>query len=125
MATLPSHTPYTDMRDLRWTPAEKAIARKAFDLALRRELDAVIRDAKDRAAKIEQPSQLWDLEHYLTQRRKDIDRLFDFRYSVLPVVFGNLIRDGRLTEQDLHGLGEDKLALIRWQATLPSTGIGG
>jgi hypothetical protein len=81
MATLPSHAPYTDMRNLKWSPAEKALARKAFDLALHRELDAVIRETKDRAAKIMQPSQLWDLEHYLTQRRKQIDRQFDFRYS--------------------------------------------
>ena len=125
MATLPRHDPYTDMRNLKWSPAEKAIARKAFDLALRRELDAVIREAKDRASRIEQPSQLWDLEHFLTQRRKHIDRQFDFRYSVLPMVFGNLIRQGRLSEQDLHGLAQDKLTLIRWQATLPSTGFGG
>jgi hypothetical protein len=88
MASLARHdNPYTDMRDLKWTPAEKAIARKAFDLALSWEVDAVIREAKDRAASIKQPSELWDLEHYLTQRRKDIDRLFDFRYNVLPAVF--------------------------------------
>jgi len=119
MATLPSHdNPYTDMRNLKWSPAEKAIARKAFDLALHRELDAVIREAKDRAAKIMQPSQLWDLEHYLTQRRKHIDRQFDFRYSVLPLVFGNLIREGRLSEKELHGLAEDKLRFLRWHASL-------
>ncbi len=114
----PTQAPYTDMRDLKWSPAEKAIARKAFDLALHRELDAVIREAKDRAAKIEEPSELWDLEHYLTQRRKDIDRQYDYRYSVLLVVFGTLVRGGRLTERELHGLAEDKLAYIRRQAML-------
>jgi Photoprotection regulator fluorescence recovery protein len=106
-----------DMRELNWSPAEKAVARKAFDLALQRELDAVIREAKDRTAKIAQPSELWDLERWLTQRRKDIDRQFDYRYSVLPIVFGNLIRQGQLSEQDLHGLAEQKLALIRQRAT--------
>lgn len=74
MASLPSHDPYTDLRNLKWSPAERTIARQAFDLALHRELDAAIREARDRAAKITQPSQLWDLEHYLTQRRKHIDR---------------------------------------------------
>lgn len=87
---IPTATPYTDVRDLKWSTAEKAIARKAFDLALQRELDAVIREAKNRAANINQPSELWDLERYLTQRRKDIDRLHDYRYSVLPLVFRNL-----------------------------------
>jgi len=38
---------------------------------------------------------------------------FDFRYSVLPVVFGNLIREGRLTEEELLGLAEEKLSYIR------------
>ncbi len=107
-----------DMREINWSPAEKAIARKAFDLALQRELDAVIREAKDRAAKIEQPPQLWDLERWLTERRKEIDRQFDYRYSVLPAVLGNLIREGLLSEQDLHGLADDKLTFIRRQATL-------
>ena len=114
----PTQAPYTDMRDLRWSPAEKAIARKAFELALHRELEAVISEAKDRAARIEQPSELWDLELYLTQRRKDIDSRYDYRYSVLPLVFGGLISQGRLTEQDLHGLGEDKLGFIRRRAAL-------
>lgn len=113
-----TQAPDTNMRDLKWSPAEKAIARRAFDLALRRELDAVIGQAKDRAAKIERPTELWDLERDLTQRQKDIDRLYDCRYSVLPLVFRNLLRQGRHTEQDLHGLAEDKLALIRRQTTL-------
>jgi hypothetical protein len=115
MASLPrpeSHEAHTDMRDLKWSAKEKAIARKAFDSALQRELDAVIRDAKDRAAKIAHPSDLWELEHWLGERRKEIDRTYD-RYSVLPLVFGNLIREERLRETELHGLAEDKLAYIR------------
>jgi photoprotection regulator FRP-like protein len=99
--------------DLKWSAAEKTIARKAFDSALRRELETVLREAKDRAARIGQTSELWDLERWLTQRRQQIDRTYDYRYSVLPLVFGTLIREGRLSEQELHGLAEDKLACIR------------
>ena len=44
------------MRDLKWSPAEKAIARKAFEQALLREFEDVIRKTKEMAAKIEQPS---------------------------------------------------------------------
>lgn len=106
------------MRDLDWSHAEKVIARKAFNLALRRELDAVIQEAKHRADKITQPSDLWDLELYLTRRRQTIDRTYEYRYSVLPRVFGNLIRKGRLSEDDLRGLSEDKIAYIRRVATL-------
>jgi len=101
------------MRDLRWSPAEKAIARKVFESALLQELEAVVREAKEMAAKIEQVGDVWDLEHYLTQRRREIDRQYDYRYSVLPEVFGTLIRKGRLTEQDLRGLGDDKLDYVQ------------
>ena len=67
---------------------------------------------------IEQPSDLWDLEHYLTESRKRIDRPYDYRYSVLTDVFGRLIREGRLSEKELQGLGEDKLESIRSYAKL-------
>jgi Photoprotection regulator fluorescence recovery protein len=100
------------MRDMKWSPTEKSVARKAFDLALGRELQSVILEAKSKAAKIQEPSGLWELEQYLTQRRQEIDRMFDYRYSVLPLVFANLLSSGRLVEDDLRGLGEDKLAWI-------------
>ena len=96
--------------------AEKAIARQAFDSALQRELDAVTREAKERAANIAQPADLWKLEQWLGEQRKEIDRTYDYRYSVLPLVFANLIRQGRLTEQELLGLNEEKLDYVR-QAT--------
>ena len=67
---------------------------------------------------IEQPTDLWDLEHYLTESRKRIDRTYDYRYSVLTDVFGSLIREGRLSEKELQGLGEDKLESIRSYAKL-------
>jgi hypothetical protein len=113
MTNLPSRAPFgTAMHDLRWSAAEKVIARKAFDLALERELQAVILEAKSRAAKIQQPSDLWDLEQYLTQRRQEIDRTYDYRYSVLPLVLANLLSNRRLVEDELHGFGEDKLGWI-------------
>lgn len=108
----------TSIRDLKWSPAEKAIARKAFERALQQDLEAVIREARKMAEKIEQPSDLWELERYLTERRKEIDRQYDYRYSVLLFVFADLIRKGRLREEDLHGLSEDKLGYIRSYARI-------
>src|ERR1039457_845836 len=81
------------MHELKWSHAEKKVARRAFDQALARELETVLRESKEIAAKIEEPSGLWELERFLTQRRKEIDRKYDFRYSVLPFVFANLLRD--------------------------------
>jgi hypothetical protein len=73
----------------------------------------VIQKAKQLANEIQQSSDLWDLEHYLTQRRKEIDRKYDYRYSRLTHVFGRLLHENRLSEEELRGLGEDKLESIR------------
>jgi hypothetical protein len=65
------------------------------------------------ASQIRQSSDLWDLERYLTQHRKEIDRRYDYRYSHLTHVLGRLLQEGRLSEEELYGLGEDKLKSIR------------
>jgi hypothetical protein len=96
-----------------WSRSEKTIARKAFDAALGQELHEVIQEAKRMANEIQQSSDLWDLEHHLTQRRKEIDRKYDYRYSRLTHVFGRLLHENRLSEEELRGLGEDKLKSIR------------
>ena len=96
-----------------WSRSEKTIARKAFDAALGRELHEVIQEAKKMASHIQQSSDLWDLESYLTQRRKEIDRKYDYRYSRLTQVFGRLLHESRLSEEELRGLREDKLKPIR------------
>lgn len=106
----------TPMREWRWSPTEKTTARRAFDHALNREIEAVIRKAKERAARITEASDLWELEHWLDEERRRIDRTFDYRYSVLPQVFATLLRDGRLADDELLGLAPDKLDAIRHMA---------
>ncbi len=101
------------MREWKWSQTEKAAARKAFDAALSRELEAVIREAKARAAGVREASELWELERWIAERRHQIDRTFDFRYSVLPILFANLLREGRLAKEDLSGLAPEKLEAIR------------
>jgi hypothetical protein len=96
-----------------WSRSEKIIARKAFDAALGRELHEVIQETQKMAKQIQQSSGLWDLEHYLTQRRKEIDRKYDYRDSRLTQVFGRLLCEKRLSEEELRGLREDKLKSIR------------
>jgi Photoprotection regulator fluorescence recovery protein len=96
-----------------WSSSEKAIARRAFDAALRRELHEVMQDTKQMASQIKEPSDLWDLERYLTERRKDIDRKYDTRGSRLKDVLGRLLYENRLDEKDLRGLREEKMKSIR------------
>jgi Photoprotection regulator fluorescence recovery protein len=111
----PSATPdrYPYQSEPIWSRSEKALARKAFDAALGRELHEVIQEAKKMASQIQQSSDLWDLEHYLTERRKEINRKYDYRYSQLTHVFGKLLYEKRLREDELRGLQEDKLNSIR------------
>ena len=96
-----------------WSRSEKTIARKAFDAALGRELHEVIQEAKKMASQIQKASDLWDLEHYLTERRKEIDRKYDSRGSRLKDVLGRLLYENRLREEDLRGLREEKMKSIR------------
>jgi hypothetical protein len=101
------------MRDLHWSPKEKDIARRAFDGALHRELKATIQEAKQMAQKIKDASELWELERYLTQRRKEIDGKYEYKYSVLLLVLADFVREGRVSLDELDGLAEDKLRCIR------------
>jgi len=96
-----------------WSRSEKAVARKVFDAALKRELQQVIQEAKQMANQIKEPADLSALERYLTQRRKDIDRKYEFRSSRLTRVFGTLLWERRIREEELRGLGEDKIKAIR------------
>ena len=99
--------------DIVWSRSEKAIARRAFDAVLSRELQEVMREAKLMASRIKKASDLWELEQFLTRRRREIDRKYEWRNSRLTHVFGRLLYERRLAEEQLHGLGEDKLKSIR------------
>jgi hypothetical protein len=113
--TSPSATQdrYPYQNEPTWSRSEKTIARAAFDAALRRELQQVMQEAKQQANQINEPADLWDLEHYLTQRRKEIDRKYEYKYSQLTHVFGRLLYEKRLCDEELRGLREDKLKPIR------------
>ena len=96
-----------------WSKSEKAIARRAFDAALKRELHEVMQETRRMASQIKEPSDLWNLEQYLTERRKAIDRKYDTRGSRLKDVLGRLLYENRLREEDLSGLREGKMKSIR------------
>ena len=108
----PIHYGYASASDVTWSRSEKAIARQAFDAALKRELQELMQEAREIARKIKQPSDLWDLQEYLTQRRKEIDHKYNYRYSHLTQVFGRLLYETRVSEEELRGFSEDKLKTI-------------
>jgi hypothetical protein len=104
--------------EMKWSPSEKSIARKVFDRALQREFAAIMEKVKQRATRLKAPSELWELERYLTKSRKEIDATYDYRYSMLPIVFGRLVREDRISIDELQGLSAEKLDYVRGVAEL-------
>ncbi len=99
-----------------WSPAEKKIARKAFDAALKRQCSAITARAKEMLAASAPPYGIWKLHDYLSRERKKVDQRYDYRYSVLISVFAELLRDGWLAKADLDGLSADKIEQIEYWA---------
>ena len=64
------------------------------------------------------PSDIWRVQEFLSEHRKTVDRIYDYRYSQLLLVFSRLMRDGWLTELDLAGLQQEKIAKIKLGASL-------
>jgi hypothetical protein len=104
------------MNDLRWSKAEKTVARRAFDLAYERECNSLAGKLKEMAAGVKEPRDLWRFHDFLSGQLKRIEEKYDFRYSVLIFVFALLLKEGWLTESDLKGIGEDKMEKIKYLA---------
>jgi hypothetical protein len=102
-----------NVHDLRWSPSEKKIARSAFEAALESALARVMAEFKRRAEAATTPFEMWEIESYLREQRREIDGAFDYRYSQLPFVFARLIHAGYLDENRLGGLSEEKLKISR------------
>ena len=107
---------YSTMRELKWSSTERVVARRCYERILQQELDAAIQSTKERAAKISQASELWELERHLTRLGKEIDRKYQYKYSTLVLFFADCVREGRLDLDDLRGLADDKLSYIRQHA---------
>ena len=101
------------MSDGTWKTSEKKIARRVFDAALQSELAEIMARFKLRAASIKEPDDMWEIQTYLAHAQREIDNKYDFRYSQLEIVFGRLLREERIEDQDLSGFSEEKLSNIR------------
>ena len=106
------------MFDAKWTHSEKKLARRVFESALQGELAEVMSEFKARAANAQEPDDMWAVQEWLFRERREIDSKSDYRYSQLGFVFGRLLREGRIREDDLAGLSQEKLEVIRRIALL-------
>ena len=106
------------MYDLKWSESEKKLARSVFEAALTAELAEIMAELKARAAAAAEPDDMWSIQEHLRHKRREIDEKYDYRYSRLPLVFGQLLREGRIQEAQLAGLAAEKLSYIRRIASL-------
>ncbi len=98
--------------EVEWSTTEKEIAQAAFEKAYEREIEAVIKEVRQRVSAIAQPNEMWQLHDFLSARRHEIDGKYDYRYSVLIFVFARLIKEGWLHLDELQGLEKDKLTKV-------------
>ena len=98
---------------LKWSKKEKRIARAAYDKAYKREMERIQEAIYEMAKSFKEENDVWRLHDYLTRKRREVDRKYDYRYSVLILVFARLLGEGLINDEDLEGLSEDKIARIR------------
>lgn len=101
------------LRDFHWSGAEKAVAKAAFEKAYKKEIGVIVAEVRKKIDNISDPKDIWRVHDYLSMQRKQTDEKYDYRYSVLLMVFARLIQEKWLTEADLNGLEEEKLKVIR------------
>ena len=101
------------MNHMKWSKKEKSIARAAFENAYKRECKEIIEKLKEKSLRLSEPADIWELHDYLTEVREAIDAKYDYRYSVLIMVFGILLKQQWLEIDDLDGLAADKIDKIK------------
>ena len=101
------------MNDFKWSGAERQVAKRAFNAALEREYAKLTHQVREMVGRMQEGADLRRLHDFLTDKRREIDNKYDYRYSQLIMVFARLIHQGWLSFEELEGLHEDKLEKIK------------
>ena len=101
-----------------WTAQEQEIARRAFERALNREVDALIDSLQQQAAALKGVEQIWQLHDFLSIRRYQIEGRSSFSLDGLLFVFADFVKAGLMGLEELEGLSADKQAKIRAMARM-------
>lgn len=97
---------------MEWSKKEKEISRQAFSNAYESECMSIAHEIRKMVEEMDKPSDLWLIYDYLTEKRKQIDFKYDYRYSILLSLFARLLCEGWIKEEDLADLSEEKLREI-------------
>jgi hypothetical protein len=95
-----------------WTTTEEDIARRAFDIAYKREISSLIDSVRFKASSLAEIDDMWRLHDFLSVKRHEVDGRYDYRLPMLIFIFAGLVKDGWLNLSELEGLNADKIAKI-------------
>ena len=66
------------MDNKEWSKSEKEVARRAFNLAYTRECKSIEEELRSRVSELQDPKGLWGIHDYLSEKRRDTDRKYDY-----------------------------------------------
>lgn len=95
-----------------WSVEEQDLARRMFERALSREVEALIQTLRSEAASLQAAEDVWRLHDYLSIQRHAIEGRSQFDLAGLLFVFAGFVREGLASLEEFQGLSEDKLAKI-------------
>ncbi len=101
-----------------WSKAEKAHARVVFDKAYHRECAGILAKVKGLAEEASSPEELWKIRNFIEGHGRQVGRKYDYRCSVLDEVFGTLLFQGWLSEEDLDGFCAERRSRIAGRAEM-------
>ena len=101
-----------------WSKKEKKIVRQAFDRAYEREMRHLAEKVREMLDDNEDARAVWRILDILQEEAKETDFKYDFRYSILILIFARLLREGWLMLEDLEGISEEKIEKIREAANV-------
>ena len=106
------------MKYFDWSNTEKIIARQAYDRAYERECAKIMGNVHRMLSGMEDPKDIWKIYDYLRKSRRDMDSKYDYRYLILTIVLGKLMREGLILDSDIENLSQDKIDAIKRVASI-------
>jgi len=106
------------MSNFDWSNTEKIIARQAYDLAYERECTKIMETVHRMISDMDDPKEIWKIYDYLRKSRRNMDSKYDYRYLILTIVLGKLMREGLILDSDIDELSQDKIDAIKRVASI-------
>jgi hypothetical protein len=106
------------MKSLDWSNTEKLLARQAYDLAYERECAKIFEKVQEMLSGMENPKEVWKIYDYLRKSRREMDSKYDYRYLILTIVLGKLMKEGLIFDSDIDKLSHDKIDAIKRIASI-------